>query len=292
LPGHEAFQRALPAQDFSDRQSIHQRRSLRKNSRSLSLQLAIITCCVKTEKGALVSNQAADQRIGWESIWNSGQIPKRFASFSTPNGTVVEWADTLTPGAVVLDIGCGVGRHCVYLGERGFRVAGMDISPSGIKQSQDACTARNIPFDGRVSDMSALPWPNATFDAALSTATIHHQLRANLVRTMAEVVRILKPGGAFQVDFPCTETLDYQLLRGLVAAGQIAEVEPNTFVDQRPITEDIDGYLPHHYCDEADIRDLLSSFEIVKLWAALHESTRPDRIGMVGKWVAWARKPN
>lgn len=238
-----------------------------------------------------MSNQNAEQRIGWESIWNSGHIPKRFASFSAPNSTVVEWADTLPSRAFVLDIGCGVGRHCIYLGGRGYRVAGMDISPSGIKQSQDACAVRGIPFEGRVSDMSVLPWPDATFDAALSTSTIHHQWRTNLVRTMAEVVRVLKPGGLFLVDLECTQTAKYAERKTLSAAGKILEVEPNTFVDLRDDSDDFDGYLPHHFSDEADARDLLSRFEIVKLWAALHESTRPDRIGLVGKWVAWARKP-
>lgn len=239
-----------------------------------------------------MSKQASDQPIGWESIWNSGRIPKRFASFSAPNSTVIEWADTLPPGALVLDIGCGVGRHCIYLGARGFRMAGMDVSPSGVKQSQAACAARNIPFDGRVSDMSTLPWSDSTFDAALSTSTIHHQLRAALVRSMAEVARVLKPGGLFLVDLECTQTAKYAERRALVEAGQILEVEPNTFIDRRDDSDDFDGYLPHHFSDEADVRDLLSSFEIVKLWAALHASTRPDRPGLVGKWVVWARKPN
>jgi len=244
------------------------------------------------EIGDPMSDQTSDQRIGWEAIWNSGQIPQRFASFSAPNSTVVEWADMLSTGAFILDIGCGVGRHCVYLGERGFRVAGMDISPSGVKQSQEACAARGIALDGRVSDMSTLPWPDVTFDAALSTSTIHHQLRANLVRTMAEVARVLKPGGLFLLDLECTQTAKYTERRALAAAGKIREVEPNTFIDLRHDSDDFDGYLPHHFSDEADARDLLSRFEIVKLWPALHESTRPGRTGLVGKWVAWVRKSN
>ncbi len=139
--------------------------------------------------------------------------------------------------------------------------------------------------------MIDLPWPDATFDAALSTATIHHERRVNIRRAIEEVARILKPGGLFLVDFPCTATLDYDRMRAQVAAGELTEIEPNTFVDQRIDSEDIDGYLPHHYSDEADVRDLLAPFEIVRLWAALHPA-RPQRgPGNVGKWVAWARKP-
>jgi SAM-dependent methyltransferase len=157
--------------------------------------------------------------------------------------------------------------------------------------AQEACAQQQITFDGHVSDMATLPWSDQTFDAALSTSTIHHHLRAGVVQALSEVRRVLKPGGLFLVDFPCTVTLDYQFMRDQVAAGQIAEVEPNTFVDERSDTEDPDAFLPHHYCDEADVRDLLRSFEIVRLWAALRESVLQNRSGMMGKWVAWARKP-
>ena len=97
-------------------------------------------------------------RLGWDAIWR-GSIPNRFKSKAAPNSTLVEWARELTPGGLMLDIGCGVGRHCVYLGKLGFRMAGLDISPSGVAQTAEACAARGIPFDGRVSDMTVLDWP-------------------------------------------------------------------------------------------------------------------------------------
>ena len=180
---------------------------------------------------------------------------------------MVEWAETIPVQGYVLDLGCGVGRHMVYLGERGFRMAGVDISPSGIQRAQKACADRQIPFQGHVSDMNALPWRDETFDAVLSISTIHHHWRAGIIRTLGEVRRVLKPGGLLLVDFPC-----------------------NTFVDQRADLDEMDdGFLPHHYCDEADLRELLRSFEIVRLWASLRELK--DGAGMRGKWIASARRP-
>jgi hypothetical protein len=79
-------------------------------------------------------------------------------------------------------------------------------------------------------------------------------------------------------------------MRTQVSAGQIAEVEPNTFVDRRPDLDDTDdGFLPHQYSDEADLRDLLASFEIIRLWASLRQSK--DGRGMRGKWIASGRRP-
>ncbi len=228
------------------------------------------------------------ERAGWELIWRSGNIPPRYQSLAEPNPTVIEWADTLPSGAFVLDVGCGVGRHVVYLGGRGFRVAGVDISPSGIRITQEVCAERKIPVDARVSDMNALPWADNTFDGALSTSTIHHHLRVGIVETLGEIKRVLKPGGVLMADFLHTGTANYQHTREQAAAGKLTEVEPNTFIDQNPNSGEMDDeFLPHHFSDEADLRDLLSPFEIVKLLADLQDSNR----GIRGRWVVWVRKP-
>lgn len=231
-------------------------------------------------------------QAGWEPIWRSEDIPPRYRSFAAPNPTIVEWADTLPKESLLLDVGCGVGRHLIYLGERGFRLAGVDVSPTGIQLARNACAERGIEVDSQVSDMTALPWPDLTFDGAFSTSTIHHHRRHNIVKTLDEIKRVLKPGASLLVDFPCTDTLAYLRLRKQVADGQISEVEPNTFVDERPDSDDPDGKLPHHFCDEADLRDLLGNFEIVRLWADLRDHTSENgETGRIGKWVAWCRKP-
>jgi SAM-dependent methyltransferase len=230
----------------------------------------------------------SNERAGWELIWRSGNIPPRYQSLAEPNATVVEWADTLPAGAYLLDVGCGVGRHLVYLGGRGFRVAGVDISPSGVRIAQEVCAEGQIPVDARVSDMNALPWVDNTFDGALSTSTIHHHLRAGIVETLGEIKRVLKPGGTLMADFLHTDTAHYQHIKAQVAAGELTEVEPNTFVDQRPNPNDMDDeFLPHHFSDESDLRDLLGEFEIIKLSADLHDSEHGKR----GRWVVWVRKP-
>jgi tellurite methyltransferase len=238
----------------------------------------------KTDRGSisLTNNDNPDEGAGWEHIWSSGRIPPRFHASAEPNPSVAEWAQTIPAGGHVLDVGCGAGWHVLYLGRQGFKVAGMDISPSGIEQCRRLCAERRIEFDGRVSDMNKLPWPDNTFDAALSTSTIHHNLRAGIVEALGEIRRVLKPGGLLLVDLRSTERDFYQTLREQVAAGEIKEVELNTFVDDRPHSSNSDGFLPHHYSDEADARDLLRPFDLLKLFTE-HETRK--------QWVAWARKP-
>ncbi|MEO8393762.1 MAG: class I SAM-dependent methyltransferase [Chloroflexota bacterium] len=223
-------------------------------------------------------------RAGWEAIWTRGDIPARYRTLAKPEDAVVEWAQTLPAGAAILDLGCGVGRHCLYLGGLGCRMAGQDVSPSGIEQTAAACAERGISFEGKRSPITTIPWADATFDGVLSTATIHHGLRAEVDRAVAEVRRVLKPGGSFLVDLIATDRLEYQEQKDRAAQGVIQEIEPNTFLDENNMY-DTDGFLPHHYFDEAETRDLLSAFEIVRLW------TTQTQQGDINRWVAVATRP-
>ena len=87
-----------------------------------------------------------DERAGWEMIWRRGDDHPRYGVSAGPNPAVVEWAKTVPAQGFVLDLGCGVGRHVVFLAERGFRMAGVDISPSG----------RQLNFEDTFTDMSEL----------------------------------------------------------------------------------------------------------------------------------------
>lgn len=236
-------------------------------------------------------SETSTPNAGWEHLFQKDVFPPRYQTLAAPNESVVEWAETLPASSFVLDMGCGVGRHVVYLGKHGFKMAGTDISPTGVKRSQEACAEHGINFAGRVADMTALPWADETFDAVLSTATVCHHLRADIVKTLDEVWRVLKPGGLFLVDFLHMETLAYKEVLEQATAGKLVEVEPNTFVDNRPEPDMMDdAFLPHHYCDEDDVRDLLRSFEIIKLWADLPGRTADEDLPRRGYWVASVRK--
>src|SRR5262245_34656665 len=86
------------------------------------------------------------------------------------------------------------------------------------------CSMRQFNVEGHVSDMTALPWKDETFDAVLSISAIHHHHRREIVRAFGEVRRVLKPGGLPLADLPCTT--DYRLMRTQDSAGLIAEVSP------------------------------------------------------------------
>ncbi len=62
----------------------------------------------------------------------------------------------------VLDIGCGVGRHSLYLQERGYDVLGIDVSPLAIK----VCTERGLK-NTRIMSITQVSSKLGTFDTIL-----------------------------------------------------------------------------------------------------------------------------
>jgi SAM-dependent methyltransferase len=109
----------------------------------------------------------------------------------------------------VLDIGCGVGAHrqlfptCEYVG--------IDVNPEYI-----AAATRAYGSGFFAMDAGAMTFPAASFEAAFSVATCHH-LDDERIRLMtSEVMRILRPNGAFHIIDPVLPTSSRAALKRLL----------------------------------------------------------------------------
>jgi ubiquinone/menaquinone biosynthesis C-methylase UbiE len=110
---------------------------------------------------------------------------------------VVE-ALALQPGARVLDLACGHGRHSARLARRGFAVTGLDVSASSLELARETEPAAEY-VEG---DMRELPLEDGRFDAVINlfTAFGYFEDEADDQRALHEVARVLRPGGAFLID--------------------------------------------------------------------------------------------
>jgi ubiquinone/menaquinone biosynthesis C-methylase UbiE len=94
-------------------------------------------------------------------------------------------------GARVADLGCGSGVFTNLLHELGFEPIGLDISPKLI-----ALGRRKYPdVEFLEGDAEHLPFPSASLDGVLLSGLVHHFPDPS--RCVAEVFRVLKPGGTF-----------------------------------------------------------------------------------------------
>jgi len=107
-------------------------------------------------------------------------------------------ASQIRPSGRVLDLPCGTGRIAVPLSQPGFDVAGLDISEAVLAVARRAAPE----LDLRQGDMRELPWPDGSFDAVLNlwTAFGYFETQEDDERVLAEVARVLRPGGVFVLD--------------------------------------------------------------------------------------------
>ena len=113
---------------------------------------------------------------GWQKLWQNPEIAKRWAE-APPLPEVVEMADRLDEEGRrrVLDIGCGVGRHSVYLAARGFEVTATDNAPNAIAACKESLENAGVQAEVMELDMRKMPFPDGRFDGVISSHVIHHE---------------------------------------------------------------------------------------------------------------------
>ena len=162
-------------------------------------------------------------------------------------------------GSRILDLGCGSGRHVVYLTKQGFDVYGFDASPKALNMAQEWLKEKSLTANLCEHKMeNEFPYEDNFFDAVISIQVIHHNLMRDIRKTISEIERVLKQGGVLFVTFP--------ILRSDLISKEddwkLIEVEKGTYIPQ----SGWESGIPHHYFTEDEILGEFQSFEIQEVY--------------------------
>jgi SAM-dependent methyltransferase len=113
-----------------------------------------------------------------------------------------------------LDVGCGEGHNTRLLAERGARMTGIDISTNFIRHAREAEKEHPLGIRYEIARAVDLPFDEASFDFTVAFMSLMDIPETE--RVLAEVFRVLRPGGCFQfsIEHPCFNPPHRKTLRG------------------------------------------------------------------------------
>jgi SAM-dependent methyltransferase len=127
-----------------------------------------------------------DLRAGYQEWSATYDQPLRLFPIEEPPMRAL--IETLPPGTV-LDAACGTGRYAAMLADRGHEVIGVDQSGAML----DIARKKVPSADFREGDLTALPLPGRSVDAAVCALSLVHV--PDVASALREFARVLRPGG-------------------------------------------------------------------------------------------------
>lgn len=174
-------------------------------------------------------------------LWYTGLVPLEFVTTNM---------ESASKSNIVLDVGCGCGRHTVFLSEKGYDVYGIDISSVALNRAKEHLHSLGLSATLEQCNMWDIPFDDIKFSTALCANVLNHAMPSEIQSTVSGIADKLMDNGVFLLTL-LTDN-DYR------KCGE--QVDVNTFIcDRGPEV----GVL-HTFFSENCVRELLGSrFEIV-----------------------------
>jgi ubiquinone/menaquinone biosynthesis C-methylase UbiE len=135
----------------------------------------------------------------------------------------------LKPGYKVLDVGCGSGRLTMAAQNwvtPGGEAHGVDPSPEMIAVARRNADRLSLPIKYQTGVVEALPFPDGSFDVVMSRLVLHHLPGDLKARGLAEMRRVLKPGGlCLVIDFEPPRSPILRHLAGAILTHTMSQMD-------------------------------------------------------------------
>lgn len=157
------------------------------------------------------SRKQKELRNGWRDRWNFDELASghdrrveeedsRYPYYREVMDTVVRWVSAKA-GDYGLDLAAGTGNLGGRFLESGIRMAAVDQS----REMLHLCQTKFPSMEARLGNFLAIPFPDRTFDFAVSSYAFHLLTEEQQTLALYEIKRVLKPRGKWCVAAPLEE---------------------------------------------------------------------------------------
>jgi len=174
----------------------------------------------------------------------------------------------------VLDLGCGSGRHVVYLAKNGFDVYGLDVAPVGLKITKDWLKQEKLKANLKLgSFFKKLPYKDNFFGAIVAVQAISHGRIENIRKVIKEMERVLKPNGLLFITFTQNSGVKNWRIGSIHKERFIGDDGVSMFEERRKVLgprtlvpiEGTEKGLIHYMFDKEAIKKEFKDFKIYRL---------------------------
>jgi ubiquinone/menaquinone biosynthesis C-methylase UbiE len=167
----------------------------------------------------------------------------------------------------VLDLGCGAGRHIVFMGKENIVPYGVDYSSEGIKYTKDILKkeggqlseyAENM----KVASLTDIPFENDMFDGIICYGALYYLRYEDIKKAVSEMNRVLKKNGKLMLVVRSTD--DYRCS----SENVLPTDEKNTYIIDEKSTDKCafsENGMTMHFFSIEELEDLFKEFNDVKI---------------------------
>jgi len=133
-----------------------------------------------------------DERVaGIRQVWTEGDYRRIASLFSPVSERLAVELDVA--GRQVLDAATGTGNTAIAMARAGAEVEAFDLTPLMLERARERARAEHVQVRFREGDLTAIPFPDASFDLVVSTFGAF--LCDDPAACARELVRVCRPGG-------------------------------------------------------------------------------------------------
>jgi len=145
----------------------------------------------------VLGRRSGMNKDGWDAIYRTRGLNQIAWHSGQPDRHLVRLVNRQNiPKGKALDMCSGDGTNSIYLASQGFAVYGVDISSTAVRIARQRCAKRRLACSYEVGDILNLSF-KGPFDFVFDRGCFHHLAKREKSRYVAQLKRILRPGGKF-----------------------------------------------------------------------------------------------